>query len=115
MSLDLILNTVSASHQAMTYQPLLATKGVLVQLGAVASPHQVSQLPLLMLKQSICGSLIGGMPETQECIDFCAKHRILPKTRLVTAGQLDEVYRQLGNKNDEVIRNVLDIEASKKA
>merc|ERR1719361_2036585 len=67
MSLDLILNTVSANHQASTYIPLLAKKGVLVQLGLVLEPHQVMQPPLMFNKLSIAGSLIGGLVETQEC------------------------------------------------
>ena len=84
-SLDLILNTVSASHDLDHYLPLLANKGVLVQLGLVMTPHPVKQLPLMFRyiihisleismvigvqtdfrKLSIAGSLIGGLPETQ--------------------------------------------------
>ena len=71
------------------------------------------QAPLMFNKQSIAGSLIGGMVETQECIDFCAKHNIVPKINIVKANQLDAVYQQLLGKNDAIIRNVLDIEASK--
>jgi len=113
MSLDLILNTVSAEHQVSTYLPLLAKKGVLVQLGLVLGAHQVNQMPLMFNKLSIAGSLIGGIPETQECIDFCAKHKIIPITKIVKATDLGEVYKQLSEKNDTIIRNVLDIEASK--
>jgi len=113
MSLDLILNTVSAEHQVSTYLPLLAKKGVLVQLGLVLGAHQVNQMPLMFNKLSIAGSLIGGIPETQECIDFCAKHKIIPITKMVKASDLGEVYKQLNEKNDTIIRNVLDIEASK--
>merc|ERR1712218_113011 len=113
MSLDLILNTVSANHQASTYLPLLAKKGVLVQLGLVLEPHQVMQAPLMFKKISIAGSLIGGLPETQDCIDFCHKHNIVPKIKIVTSKDLDGVYENLSSKNDTIIRNVLDIEASK--
>ena len=112
-SLDLILNTVSANHDLNTYLPLLAGKGVLVQLGLVLSPHPVMQLPLMFKKQSIAGSLIGGLPETQDCIDFCHKHNIVPKIKLVTSNDLDNVYKELASKNDSIIRNVLDIDASK--
>jgi len=112
-SLDLILNTVSAEHQASTYLSLLAKKGVLVQLGLVLSAHQVNQMPLMFNKLSIAGSLIGGLPETQECIDFCAEHNIVPKTKLVKTTDLDDVYKQLNSKNDTILRNVLDIDASK--
>merc|ERR1711990_826671 len=112
-SRDLILNTVSADHDLNTYLPLLAAKGILVQLGLVLSPHPVSQLPLMFKKLSIVGSLIGGLPETQDCIDFCHKHNIIPRINLVNCSELDRVYQELGAKNDTIIRNVLDIEASK--
>jgi len=113
MSLDLILNTVSASHDLNHYLPLLANKGVLVQMGLVLTPHPVMQAPLMFRKLTIAGSLIGGLPETQDCIDFCAKHKIVPKIKIVTAAELSGVYKDLQTKNDSIVRNVLDIEASK--
>merc|ERR1711936_523427 len=112
-SLDLILNTVSADHDLNTYLPLLAARGVLVQMGVALTPHPVSQFPLMFKKLSIAGSLIGGLPETQDCIDFCHKHDIIPKIKLVNCTELERVYQELKNKNDTIIRNVLDIEASK--
>jgi len=111
-SLDLILNTVSAAHQLTTYIPLLKRDGVLVQLGLVTEPHTLPQAPLLFKRLSVAGSIIGGIPETQECMEFCAAHKIVPKIELVTAGQLDSVYESLARKNDQVVRYVLDIEAS---
>jgi len=112
-SLDLILNTVSASHEMMTYVPLLAIDGALVQLGLVTADHAVQQMPVMMKRARLTGSMIGGMPETQECMDFCAKHRILPNIQLIKASELDGVYKTLHSKNDQIIRYVLDIEASK--
>lgn len=112
-SLDLILNTVSAEHDLNLYLPLLADKGVLVQLGLVTTPHPVQQLPLMFRKLSVAGSLIGGLPETQECIDFCHKHKIIPKIKIVKSKDLGDVYKELQAKNDSIIRNVLDIEGSK--
>ena len=86
----------------------------------------------MMRKLTITGSLIGGMPETQACIDFCHKHSIVPKIKLVKWTDLGQVYQELSSKNDSIIRsarklfggpklillylrNVLDIEASKAA
>jgi len=112
-SLDLILNTVSASHELNHYLPLLARKGTLVQLGLVTTNHAVNQMPLMFRKLSIAGSLIGGIKETQECIDFCHKHKIVPEIKLVKVKDLDDVYTNLTSKNDQIVRNVLDIEASK--
>ena len=103
-SLDLILNTVSADHDLNTYLPLLAARGVLVQMGVALTPHPVSQFPLMFKKLSIAGSLIGGLPETQECIDFCHKHDIIPKIKLVNCTELERVYQELTNKNDTIIR-----------
>ena len=103
-SLDLILNTVSADHNLNTYLPLMAGKGVLVQLGLVLPPHPVNQLGLMFKKLSIAGSLIGGLPETQDCIDFCHKHNIIPKIKLVNSTELERVYQELSSKNDTIIR-----------
>jgi len=94
-----------------TYLPLLAAKGVIVQIGFTLQPHSVSQVPLIMKSLAIAGSIIGGLPATQDCIDFCHKHRIVPKTNLITLTDLDKVYEDLKSKNDSVVRNVLDLEA----
>ena len=75
-------------------------------------PHSISGIPLIMRKVVVTGSCIGGVPETQECIDFCQKHKIVPKTKMITADELDTVYDKLNTKNDDILRNVLDIEAS---
>jgi len=112
MSCDLILNTVSVNHEAAHYISLLANKGKLVLLGVALKPHSISGIPLMFRKVVVTGSMIGGIPETQECIDFCHKHNIVPKTKLVTADQLDNVYEVLNTKNDSIVRNVLDIDAS---
>ena len=61
---------------------------------------------------SIAGSLIGGLPETQECMDFCAKHNIIPDTKVIKADELDSVYTALSQKNDSIIRYVLDVAGS---
>jgi len=111
-SLDLILNTVSASHDLTVYLPLLRRNGTLVQLGAVMTPHPVMQMPLMYKRTSIAGSLIGGLPETQECMDFCSQHNIVPQVEIIKASQLDEVYEALEKKNDGVKRYVLDVAAS---
>jgi len=108
-----MINTVSANHDINTYLPLLAPNGVIVQIGLAFAPHTVNQILLQLRKISIAGSLVGGLPETQDCIDFCHKHGIIPKIKLVNSGDLDDVYKALSGKNDSIIRNVLDIEASK--
>ena len=87
--------------------------GVIVQIGIAFAPHNVNPILLQLKKISIAGSLVGGLPETQDCIDFCHKHNIVPKIKLVNSNDLEGVYKDLSSKNDTIIRNVLDIEASK--
>ena len=63
-------------------------------------------------RASISGSLIGGIAETQECIDLCAAQNIKPEIEIVTAERIDDVYRILDGKNDSVKRYVLDLKKS---
>ena len=83
-----------------------------MQIGLTLQQHSVHQLVLLMKNLSVAGSMIGGMPQTQECVDFCHQNNILPQIKLVQADELDRVYEELNSKNDSVLRNVLDINAS---
>ena len=81
-----------------------APKGVCVQIGAALKPHAVNNLQLLFKSLSICGSIIGGMPNTQKVIDFCHEHNIVPKIKLITAKELDKTYDELSKKNDSIMR-----------
>ena len=81
-----------------------AAKGVCVQIGAALKPHAVNNLQLLFKSLSICGSIIGGMPNTQKVIDFCHEHNIVPKIKLITAKELDKTYDELSKKNDSIMR-----------
>lgn len=109
---DLILNTVAASHDINTYLPLLAKGGAtIVQLGGVTTPMTLSQLPLMFNRMSVAGSLIGGIRETQECIDFCFKHGIYPDCETVEAKDIDRCWAQLQS-NADGIRYVIDVKKS---
>jgi len=110
--MDIILNTVSADHQVSTYLPLLKSGGRIVQLGAVTSPHSVSQMELMMSNKSISGSMIGGIKSTEECLALCAKHEIYPDVEIVTAESVPKVFETLSNSNKEGIRYVIDIQKS---
>jgi uncharacterized zinc-type alcohol dehydrogenase-like protein len=81
----IILNTVSATHDVNTYLPLLKKNGIIVQIGAAPVPHSVNQLGLIMKRQTIAGSLIGGIKATQEMLDLCDKHQIWPDTQTIKA------------------------------
>jgi len=61
---------------------------------------------------SLSGSMIGGMKDTQDCIDFCHKKRIKPAIEIVTAKRIPEIYQKLSSKNDQITRYVLDIDNS---
>ncbi len=67
---------------------------------------------ILLLNLYFAGSLIGSIQETQDCMDFCATHNIMADTKVIKAEELDDLFVVLANKNDTVIRHVLDITAS---
>ena len=92
-SCDIILNTIAAEHDAMSYLGLVAKNGQLCELGLVTKPHSVSQLPLMFGRKAIAGSLIGGIKNTQECVDFCAKHNIYPDCETVTADKINDIWQ----------------------
>ena len=82
--LDLILNTVSADHDATVYMNLLSNEGTLVMLGVTKNVQPVTTMPLIYGRRSMSGSCIGSIKETQECIDFCHKKNIKPAIELIT-------------------------------
>ena len=111
---DLILNTVGAKHDINVYIPLLAQDGTIVQLGGLVYPHTVSQFGLMMKRQKIAGSLIGGIKATEECLEVCAKHSIYPDVQVIEAKDIDWAWQQLigpsGNK--DAVRYVIDVKKS---
>jgi len=113
--LDLILNTVSAHHDIAPYLSMLKNDGTLVQLGCIAKPMQYTQMMLCLRRISIAGSLIGGIPATQEVIDFCFEKEIYPDIELVEAGDLERVFTELQDNNSAAKRYVLDIKKSLEA
>jgi uncharacterized zinc-type alcohol dehydrogenase-like protein len=112
-SCDIILDTVSAPHGIDGYLPLLATGGVFVCLG-INPQVAVSQVHLIRQRQTITGSMIGGIAPTQEVLDLCAKHQIWPDCELILASGLSAAWTQLcgpqGHKDGS--RYVIDIKKS---
>jgi len=92
---DLILNTVSANLDIGDYLGLLATDGTLVELGAPEKPMVVPFLPLGAYRRNLSGSMIGGIPETQEMLDFCAEHDVTPEIEVVDAAYVNEAYERV--------------------
>lgn len=105
---DLILNTVSATIDVDSYLSLLRVDGTLINVGAPAEPSQYNVFSLIMSRRSIAGSLVGGLPETQEMLDFAAAHGITPQIEVIRADQVDEAYERI-LKSDVRYRFVIDI------
>lgn len=107
-SFDFILNTVAAPHDLDAFLVLLKRDGALTLVGAPASPHPSPNVfNLIMKRRTIAGSMIGGIPETQEMLDFCAEHGIVADIELVRADQINESYERM-LKGDVKYRFVID-------
>jgi alcohol dehydrogenase (NADP+) len=92
---DLILNTVSANLNMGDYLGLLATDGTLVELGAPEHPLEVPFFPLGAMRRSLAGSMIGGIAETQEMLDFCAEHDVRPEIEVIQPDYINEAYERV--------------------
>jgi len=107
-SFDFILDTVSAQHDLNAYFNLLKRDGNLVLVGAPSEPLPVAAFPLIMRRRSFSGSLIGGLPETQEMLDFCGAHNITSDVELIRMDQINEAYERM-LKSDVKYRFVIDM------
>lgn len=107
-SFDLILNTVSANLDVDAYLSLLRVDGTLVNVGAPAELDKYDVFSLIMKRRTLAGSLVGGIRETQEMLDFAAQHGIAPKIEIIRAEQVDEAYERI-LRSDVRYRFVIDI------
>ena len=96
-SLDYILDTVSAAHDLDAYLRLLRHDGNLTLVGASETPMEISAFSLLMGRRSLSGSLIGGIAETQELLDFCGRHNITADVEVIPIQKVNEGYERLLN------------------
>lgn len=94
-SFDFILDTVSAPHNLDEYLNLLAGDATLTLVGAPEEALQVSAFSLLIGRRKLAGSIIGGIPETQEMLDFCGKHNITADVEVIPIQQVNEAYERL--------------------
>ena len=106
--LDFILDAVSATHDIAAYLNLLKRDGTLVLVGAPEKPLSVAAFPLIFGRRSFAGSLIGGLPETQEMLDFCGKHGITCDIEKIRMDQINEAYERM-LKSDVKYRFVIDM------
>ena len=105
--LDFVLDTVSADHDVTALIQTLRVDGTLCLVGAPEKPLALRAFPLLFGRRSFAGSGIGGIPETQEMLDFCAQHRIGSDVEVVAADRINEAYERLA-KADVRYRFVID-------
>jgi uncharacterized zinc-type alcohol dehydrogenase-like protein len=104
---DLIINTVSADINLSAYLSLLTTNGHMVLVGVPEKAMAIHPFPLIMGRRSLAGSLIGGIAETQEMLDFCGKHNIMPDIELIPFQKVNEAYERV-IKSDVRYRFVLE-------
>ncbi len=107
-SFDFILDAVSAPHDINAYVSLLKRDGTVVLVGAPEQPLPVAAFPLLMGRRAISGSLIGGLPETQEMLDFCGRHNLTSDIELIRMDQINSAYERM-LKSDVKYRFVIDM------
>jgi uncharacterized zinc-type alcohol dehydrogenase-like protein len=94
-SFDFILDTIAADHDINAYINLLGRDGNLTLVGAPSMPLAVSAFGLLLGRRSLSGSPIGGLPETQEMLDFCGAHNITADVEVIPIQKINEAYERL--------------------
>ena len=107
---DFVLDCVAARHDIESYLALLKRDGTLVQVGAPPEPLSLNVFSLIMKRRNFAGSLIGGIPETQEMLDFCARHGITCDIELIRPADINRAYERVVG-NDVKYRFVIDMKA----
>ncbi|WP_312367825.1 NAD(P)-dependent alcohol dehydrogenase [Stenotrophomonas sp.] len=105
---DLIIDTVPVKHALDPYLPLLDVDGTLVIVGQIGPMEETNTVPLLLGRRRIAGSPIGGIRETQELLDFCAKKNILPDCETIRMQDINHAYERM-ERSDVRYRFVIDM------
>lgn len=112
-SFDFILNTVAAPHSLDAFMVLLKRDGTMTLVGAPAEPHPSPQVfNLIMKRRQLAGSLIGGIAETQEMLDFCAEHNIISDIEIIPVQEINTAFERMV-KSDVKYRFVIDMSTLK--
>jgi alcohol dehydrogenase (NADP+) len=107
-SFDFILDTVSAQHDLNAYLNLIKRDGTLTLVGAPPQPPTIEVFNLIMKRRQLAGSLIGGVPETQEMLDFCADHKLTADVEVIPIQKINEAYERM-LRSDVKYRFVIDV------
>jgi len=105
---DFIIDTVSAPHDYNLYLTLLRTNGVQICVGVPPTPTEILGFNLIGGRRSLAGSLIGGLPETQEMLDYCAEHNIVSEVEVIDIKDVEASYKRM-LKGDVRYRFVIDM------
>ncbi len=112
-SFDFILDTVSADHDVNAYLALIKLDGTHCLVGAPENPLAVSAFSMLFPRKHLAGSLIGGLPETQEMLDFCGQHNIVCDIEMIDIEDINDAYERM-LKSDVKYRFVIDMASIRK-
>jgi uncharacterized zinc-type alcohol dehydrogenase-like protein len=107
-SFELIVDTVPVEHDLNPYTPLLDVDGTLVMVGQVGPIMAPTTVPMIFGRRRIAGSLIGGIPETQELLNLCAKKNVLPECEMIRMDQINEAFDRM-ERSDVRYRFVIDM------
>ncbi|CAK9080535.1 NADP-dependent alcohol dehydrogenase C 2 (Ms-ADHC 2) [Durusdinium trenchii] len=113
-SFDLLVDSISAQHDVMSYLGMVKPSGTMVLLGVPPAPYQIAAGSLVMSRKSLAGSLIGGIRETQEMLDFCARHDIRCEIEMTTVDKVNEAWERT-EKGDVRFRFVIDMDSLRAA
>lgn len=105
---DLIIDTAPVKHDLNIYTPLLDIDGSLVIVGQIGLMNEPLTVPLVMGRRRVAGSLIGGIAETQEVLEFCAEHNIYPECEMISIDQINDTFARL-EQGDTAHRFVIDM------
>ena len=105
---DVIIDTVPVKHDLSIYTPLLDIDGILVIVGQVGPVDELNTVPLLMGRRRVAGSLIGGIAETQQMLDFCGEHNVLPECEMINIDEINTAYERM-ERSDVRYRFVIDM------